>query len=115
MRRLSVVPALLASVAVAVSAGTGSQASAGSLSTAQCQRDLLVADSDMRASQIKLAGMASASQKDLCPVWRNHVDKARNASAIYKRCLTGTDQRVRTADMNATVADFEQALSTACK
>ncbi len=88
---------------------------AGSVSTTECQRDLLVADSDMRASQTKLAGMASASQKDLCPVWRKHVDLARNASAIYKRCLTGTDQRVKTADMNATAADFEQALASACK
>ena len=114
MRRV-LTPVLLAGLALAGPVATGRPASAGSLSTAECQRDLLVADSDMRASQVKLAAMSTASQKDLCPVWRKHVDKARNASAIYKRCLTGTDQRVRTADMNATVADFEQALATACK
>jgi hypothetical protein len=108
-------PALrLPSLAFALFASAGA-AWAGSVPTTECQRDLLVADSDMRASQAKLASMATAPQKDLCPVWRKHVDLAKNASSIYRRCLTGTDQRVKTADMNATAADFEQALASACK
>ena len=88
---------------------------AGQVQTPECQRDLLVADSDIRMSQIKISGKAAASTKELCPLWREHAATARKAGAIYKRCLTGTDQRVRTADMSSMAADFDQAVATSCK
>lgn len=94
---------------------SGTPAFAGSVQTPECQRDLLVADSDIRASQTRLGDKATAATKDLCPLWRQHVDVARKASSTYRRCLTGTDQRVRVADTNASIADFEQALKSSCR
>lgn len=88
---------------------------AGSVATPECQRDLLVADSDIRASQNRLGDKATAATKELCPLWRQHVVVARKASATYRTCLTGTDQRVKVADTNASIADFEQALKTSCR
>jgi hypothetical protein len=93
----------------------GGAAWAGSVPTPECQRDLLVADSDIRTSQNRLGDRANASTKELCPLWRQHVVAARKASGIYKRCLTDTDQRVRVADTNASIADFEQALKSSCR
>lgn len=96
--------------------GAGIQpAWAGSVQTPECQRDLLVADSDIRASQNRLGDKANASIKDLCPVWRQHVDIAGKAAATYQRCLTGTDQRVKVAETKASIADFQQALKTNCR
>jgi hypothetical protein len=109
-RRPLVHAAVLAS-ALAVSG----PALAGSVQTPECQRDLLVADSDIRASQNRLGDKATASIKDLCPLWRQHVEVAGKAAATYQRCLTGTDQRVKVAETKSTIADFEQALKGNCR
>jgi hypothetical protein len=105
----------LVRAALTVLALAGAPAFAGQVQTPECQRDLLVADSDVRMSQIRISGKASASTKELCPLWREHAAIARKAGAIYKRCLTGTDQRVRTGDMSTMAADFDQAVATSCK
>lgn len=94
---------------------SGLPAQAGTVQTPECQRDLLVADSDIRASQNRLGDKANAPTKELCPLWRQHVDVGRKAASTYKHCLTGTDQRARVADVNSSVADFEQALKSTCR
>jgi hypothetical protein len=90
-------------------------ASAGSLDTAACKRDLMVAESTMRIQQDRLAALADASQAKLCDAWREHVRAAKSANAIYGRCLTDTDKRVKTAETASTAADFEQAIAGSCK
>lgn len=98
-----------------VSAGPGPAAHAGKVNTPECQRDLLVADSDVQTSQVRIAAKATASTKELCPLWREHAGIALKARATYQRCLTGTDQRVRTADMASMAADFDRAVAGSCK
>ncbi len=104
----------LAGILLAWGAATG-PALAGSVSTPECQRDLLVANSRVEQSHQKVVALAEASQKDLCPAWKAYAEQARAASATYRRCLTGTDQRVRVAEMNAAAADFEDAFKSRCK
>jgi hypothetical protein len=99
---------------VFASAGLPSPVWAGKVNTPECQRDLLVANSDVQTSQVRIAAKAAASTKELCPLWREHAGIARKAGAIYQRCLTGTDQRVRTADMASMAADFDQAIASSC-
>jgi hypothetical protein len=102
-------------LALAALAALAAPALAGSVDTAACKRDLMVAESTMRIQQDKLAALADAPQSKLCDAWREHVRAARSANAIYGRCLTDTDRRVKTAETAATAQDFEQAIAGSCK
>ena len=94
---------------------TGSQAAwAGSVATPECQRDLLVTNSRIDQAHRTVVSLADGSQKALCPAWKSYADQARAAAGTYKRCLTGTDQRVKVADMNAAAADFDEAYKSRC-
>ncbi|MCP8938834.1 hypothetical protein NK718_09935 [Alsobacter sp. SYSU M60028] len=103
---LAVVAALLGGVAAA---------SAGTVQTPECKRDLLVLDSEAKLGQDRLARAQEAPRRELCEIWRRHVEFAKRAGATYRRCKTDTERRVLSGDMDTQVQDFQAAIASQCK
>ncbi len=104
-------PAVLLALATLFAA----DASAGTVQTPECRRDLLVVESELSLGQARLAKLTDASRKEQCSVWRQHVDMARKAAATFRRCKTDTERRVMSADMDTQVNDFSAAIASTCK
>jgi hypothetical protein len=102
------------SLALMLAAFAGA-ASAQPAPSAECRRDLLVADSLVRKSRDRLLGAASATLAVQCPVWREHVDAARKASAIHGRCTAGPERVRIQAELAETAADFSAQIKARCK
>ncbi|PSC04068.1 hypothetical protein SLNSH_15790 [Alsobacter soli] len=102
-------PALLALAALV------GAAQAAAPDSAECKRDLMVADSLMRQSRERLLNAASAPLATQCPVWRQHVEAARKANAIQGRCQTGMGKSVIQAELVNTATEFEAQIKARCK
>jgi hypothetical protein len=106
---------LRAAALLALATLFAADASAGTVQTPECRRDLLVVESELSLGQARLAKLTDATRKEQCTVWRQHVDMARKAGATFRRCKTDTERRVMAADMDTQVNDFTTAIASTCK
>ncbi len=90
-------------------------AMAGTVDTAECKRDLLVLDSELSQAQAKLVKAQDSSRSEQCGVWREQIGAFKKAAATYRRCKTGTDRRVMSAQMDSQALDFQSAIDQMCK
>ena len=83
---------LRVAVLLALATLFAADASAGTVQTPECKRDLLVVESELSLGQARLAKLTDASRKEQCTVWRQHVDLARKAGPHFagaRRTLNG--------------------------
>lgn len=90
-------------------------AMAGTVDTAECRRDLIVLESELSQAQAKLVKAQDGSRADQCTTWREQIAVFKKASATYRRCKTGTDRRVMSAQMDSQALDFQSAIDQMCK
>jgi hypothetical protein len=100
---------------VLAAASCAGSASAQSAPSAECRRDLLVADSLVRKSRDRLLGAANATLAVQCPIWREHVEAARKAAAIHGRCSKGPERVRIQAELDETASDFAAQVKARCK
>ncbi len=103
---------LLSIVLLAGGSGAGV---AGTVDTAECRRDLIVLESDLKTAQTQLAKVQDAPRAELCAAWRQQIATFKKAAATYRRCKTGTDQRVLSSQMDSQALDFQSAIDQMCK
>jgi hypothetical protein len=90
-------------------------AMAGTIDTAECRRDLIVLESELSQAQAKLVKAQDGSRADQCTTWREQIVAFKKAAATYRRCKTGTDRRVLSAQMDSQALDFQSAIDQMCK
>jgi multidrug resistance efflux pump len=90
-------------------------AMAGTVDTAECRRDLIVLESELSQAQAKLVKAQDGSRTDQCTTWREQIVAFKKAAATYRRCKTGTDRRVLSAQMDSQALDFQSAIDQMCK
>ncbi|MHB2167265.1 hypothetical protein [Alsobacter sp. R-9] len=90
-------------------------AAAGTVPTPECQRDLIVTQSDLRQAEQALSGAANAPKDQLCKVWRDQIAVFKKSAATYRRCKTDTERRVLSAQMDSQALDFQSAVDQLCK
>ena len=108
-------PHLFTFAAACLLAALAAPARAGTVDSAECRRDLLVLESDLSQAQAKLVKAQDATRTEQCAVWREQISTFKKASATYRRCKTGTDRRVLSAQMDSQALDFQNAIDQTCK
>ena len=89
-------------------------AQAGVVETAQCKRDLFFAKSSLSDMRARLDRIENAPLGTQCVAWREHVDTAGKAGAVFGRCLTGTERADSMAEMAESVSGFSDLLKRKC-
>lgn len=88
---------------------------AGTVPTPECRRDLLVIGSELQQGQERLARTQDMPKREMCAVWRQHLDLVKRAGNVYRRCKTDTERRVMSGDMDTQAQDFSEAIASTCK
>lgn len=99
-------PAGAQSFCQAVRGGPGSDA---------CARELVLTDIRLREASQRLAAIRSAPRAQQCPVFRRHIGVMRDSACIFSRCTTGHHGRENVAQMNASIADWQEIIARNCR
>jgi hypothetical protein len=88
------------------------QASAGSIQTPQCIKDMSSVDSSFRETlgNLQKSGRSAAVPSARCAAYKHHIDVMKNASAIFSRCTTEPDRTQNLNQMSGTIADINDTL-----
>jgi hypothetical protein len=79
-----------------------------------CKRDLFMADAGISGSYRSLE-MGGSKPEEQCAAWRRHVEALKKSSATYARCAEGAVKARKTAELNASAADFQRLIGERCK
>jgi hypothetical protein len=69
------------------------QASAGSIQTPQCSKDMSLVDASFQETLGNLlrSGRSAAVPSARCAAYKHHIEVMKNAGAIFARCTTEPD------------------------
>ncbi len=90
-------------------------ASAGTVDSADCKRDLFQTQGAITSSRDRLVAAFSQPQPDRCRVQRRHLDVMKKAIEVHGRCLTEPDRGRALAQDRETVREFETEIARGCK
>jgi hypothetical protein len=90
----------------AVRGGPGSDA---------CARELVLTEIHQREASARLAAVRTAPRRQQCAVFRRHVRVMRDSACVFRRCTTGHHGRENVAQMNASIADWQEIIARTCR
>jgi len=90
-------------------------ASAGTLDTPDCRRDLFQTRGAITTSRDRIVAAVGAERPDRCRIQRRHVEVMKRAGDVYARCLTEPDRGRATAEARESVREFETEIARSCK
>jgi len=99
-------PASAQAFCQAVRGGPGSDA---------CAPELALTEIRQREASARLSAVRSAPLPQQCAVFRQHVSVMRDSACIFSRCTTGHHGRENVAQMNASIADWQEIIARRCR
>ena len=106
--------ALLTAGISLISAGLAWPAMAGVVETAECRRDLAVADRLIHAVRLRENSVQRGDFAGLCRLLRQNLQDMTTAREPMARCMTGHDRGENVAQMDATIEDIRFVLAKNC-
>ncbi|KAF0127505.1 MAG: hypothetical protein FD152_2511 [Xanthobacteraceae bacterium] len=91
------------------------QALRGGPGSDSCTRELVLTEIRLREASARLAAVQSAPRPRQCAAFRQHVRVMRASACIFSRCTTGHHGRENVAQMNASMADWQEIIARRCR
>jgi hypothetical protein len=88
------------------------QASAGSIQTPQCSKDMSLVDTSFQETlgNLQRSGRSAAVPSARCAAYKHHIEVMMKASAIFARCTTEPDRTENMNQMSGTIAEITDTL-----
>lgn len=90
-------------------------ASGPTLAEGSCDGDLAVMEIRLREASDRLTETARAPMARRCPVFRDHVRVMQAASDTFRRCTSGFHARENIAQMQGSIADWNEIIDRHCR
>ncbi len=80
-----------------------------------CTRELVLTEFRQREATARLAAVRTAPRPQQCAVFRRHIRVLRDSACVFRRCTTGHHGRENVAQMNASMADWQEIIARNCR